>query len=207
LHESHGLIVVDLNYGGLFFREEDVLTRQTTDEWEYYQRERDDRVLPRTSNVLAYFRKIEKPIVFVSFSYQSPYGLDLDPKLRADLIEHNRWWAIPPFDSQGGRMPSVIAPLKDEPLICKTSWDAFTSSNLDFVLRNLAITDLWFCGALTSGCVRATATQARQRDYRTHVIPDCCLDWSETAHRRALQETGYVRSVLSDELVHQDHLR
>jgi nicotinamidase-related amidase len=206
MDRRNGLIVVDLNNGGLFFDEASVLTRQSVEEWRYYQHERDNRVLPRTATVLAHFRRTGAPVVFLSFSYQCPGGLDLDPKLKEELDCHDRWWAIPSSNSHGGKIPEQIAPLEHEPVLCKTSWGAFGSSNLPFVVQNLRLTDLWFCGAITSGCVRATATQAGTAGYRIHAIRDCCLDWSDRVHQSALRDTGYLQAISADELTKGSYL-
>lgn len=62
-----GLVLLDLNYGGLFFRDSDILGRNSQSEWDYYCKERDTRALPRT-------KEISNKMVERVYSFQSELG-------------------------------------------------------------------------------------------------------------------------------------
>jgi nicotinamidase-related amidase len=58
-------------------------------------------------------------------------------------------------------------------VIGKTANDSFYNTNLDVVLKENKITDLFITGCATDFCVDATIHSALTRDYNVVVIKDC----------------------------------
>ena len=194
----HGLVVVDLNKGGLFFPAKEAIAREERqapgrgrERFEYYASQRDSRLFPNVNDVLKLFRQAGNPIIFVSFSSTAEDRSDLEPALLRSLQTRNEWWAIPDFDSDGGRMPSQVDFLKDDILINKTGWNAWGNSTLDEQVEKLGLTDLWFCGALTQACVRETALGAIAGGYSVWCIGDCCLSFSKIDECLGLRSVPY----------------
>ncbi|MBE3563790.1 MAG: cysteine hydrolase [Hydrogenibacillus schlegelii] len=68
----------------------------------------------------------------------------------------------------------------------KTKYDAFYGTELERVLREAGVTDVYLAGINTSICVMATAQGAYFRGFRVHVLRDAVADLSPEAHRFAL---------------------
>ena len=71
-------------------------------------------------------------------------------------------------------------------LFRKTHASCFFGTDLHDRLRSAGVDSLVIGGFTTSGCVRATAVDALQYDYRTTVIEDAVGDRDENAHRANL---------------------
>jgi maleamate amidohydrolase len=84
-------------------------------------------------------------------------------------------------------MPEV-APLDDEILVVKQYASAFFGSSLASTLHTLGIDTLVIGGVSTSGCIRATATDALQHGFRPLVVDQACGDRNEELHRSNLRD-------------------
>ena len=86
----------------------------------------------------------------------------------------------------GSRAAAVIpelSPLADELVLPKSSSSPFTSTTLDYLLRNIGIRTLVVIGLLTDQCIDHTVKDAADRGYRVVCLHDACQ--AETAERHA----------------------
>ena len=85
-------------------------------------------------------------------------------------------------DSEGYRFVAEVAPLPGEILLPKKHPSAFFGTPLISYLVDRRIDTLVLCGCTTSGCVRATATDAFAYNFRVVVPADCVYDRSSISH-------------------------
>ena len=70
----------------------------------------------------------------------------------------------------------------DDVVFRKTHASCFFGTPLDGWLRSAKADSVVICGFSTSGCVRATAVDALQHEYRVVVVEDCVGDRDRDAH-------------------------
>jgi maleamate amidohydrolase len=83
-----------------------------------------------------------------------------------------------------------IAPQPNDTVIRKTVPSAFFDSPLRQLLVNQGVDSVVVCGFTTSGCVRATAVDALQCNFRLVVASDACGDRDREAHAANLRDLG-----------------
>ncbi len=90
------------------------------------------------------------------------------------------------FDPASGhvRLMEGLTPAAGEPLITKTSHNAFTTTNLQQLLTARAIRDLVICGIRTEQCCETTARVASDLGYEVTFVIDATAT-SPIAHREA----------------------
>jgi nicotinamidase-related amidase len=76
----------------------------------------------------------------------------------------------------------------DDIVLNKGVPSAFFDSPLRQILFNLAVDSVVVCGFTTSGCVRATAVDALQANFRLFVVEDACGDRDQAAHLANLRD-------------------
>ena len=89
----------------------------------------------------------------------------------------------------GSRASEVIpqlAPLADELLLAKSSSSPFSSTTLDYLLRNIGIRTLVVIGLLTDQCIDHTVKDAADRGYRVVCLTDACQAETPERHAQAL---------------------
>jgi nicotinamidase-related amidase len=89
----------------------------------------------------------------------------------------------------GSRAAAVIeelAPGADELLLVKSSSSPFSSTTLDYILRNIGIRTLVVIGLLTDQCIDHTVKDAADRGYRVVCLTDACQAETAERHDQAL---------------------
>lgn len=76
----------------------------------------------------------------------------------------------------GAEICDDLRPGPDEIVISKHKPSVFYGSDFDVYIRSLQIDTLVICGSSTSGCVRATATDAFMREIRPILPRECQVD-------------------------------
>jgi nicotinamidase-related amidase len=85
--------------------------------------------------------------------------------------------------SAGARIVSALAPAPGESVVTKVRVGAFSTTNLETLLRARNVTHLVLAGYATSGVVLSTVRWAADMDYRLTVIADACGDGDDEVHR------------------------
>ncbi len=133
------------------------------------------QVIAANQKLLNVFRKARLPIFFTSVVYktgaQARVFRDRIPALDV-LTPGNEWVKI---DSRLNRQ-------SHEPVIEKQWASGFFKTNLADLLAAQKVDSLVVTGLTTSGCVRATAVDGLQYDYKVFVPRDAVGDRNSSAH-------------------------
>ena len=76
----------------------------------------------------------------------------------------------------------VIKLEKNDILVTKHRFSAFSGSDLDTILRSNNITHLVLSGISTSGVVLSTTREAADKDFEITILSDLCFDFDEEVH-------------------------
>ena len=87
-----------------------------------------------------------------------------------------------------GDIAPPLAPTPEETLVVKQYASAFLGTSLAPRLVTAGIDTLVVCGVSTSGCVRASATDALSAGFRPMVVRDACADRSTGLHESNLAD-------------------
>jgi nicotinamidase-related amidase len=152
-----------------------------------------DVVIPNLTKLIAGCRQAGVEVIYTVIENQTRDGRDrsLDYKLSDFFFAKGSW---------EGKVLEAIAPGEDELVIPKTSSSLFNSTNIDYLLRNIGITDLAITGFLTDQCIDHTVKDAADRGYYPTCITDACMANTYQRHEQALAMfAGYCRQVTSSE--------
>lgn len=92
-------------------------------------------------------------------------------------IQHEATSARIPFfqpNTAGIDIHESVAPIGTEPVVVKHKANGFLNTNLQDVLKDLAVTDLVIAGAMTQNCIDSTTRAAADLGYNCVVIEDAC---------------------------------
>lgn len=138
-----------------------------------------DDVVAACARLLAAFRERGLPVFFTTVVYRDENEArvfrDRLPALNV-LTPDSRWVRIDPR----------LSPREDEPVIEKRHASGFFGTDLAERLRSAGVDSLVVCGLTTSGCLRATAVDGLQHDYRVVVPREATGDRNPAAHEANL---------------------
>jgi nicotinamidase-related amidase len=80
-----------------------------------------------------------------------------------------------------------LEPEEEDIIITKVSMGAFSSSDINGILRSNEISSLVFSGGYTDACVDSTVREAADRGYLCTVAEDACISNVEEDHNAALK--------------------
>jgi nicotinamidase-related amidase len=153
------------------------------------------RVVPNIARLLAAFRASRLEVIYTVMENLTEDGRDrsLDYKLSGVSIARGSWEA---------KVVAEIAPARDEIVLSKTSSSVFNSTNLDYLLRNIGIEDVFVVGFLSDQCIDHAVKDGADRGYYMSCVHDACAAESEMRHKAALDcFRGYCRMIATEDAV------
>jgi len=150
------------------------------------------RVIPNIRRLLDSFRRASLEVVYTMIENLTEDGRDrsLDYKLSGFNIAKGSWEA---------RVVEDVAPVRDEIVLPKTSSSAFNSTNLDYLLRNIGIEDVFVVGFLTDQCIDHVIKDGADCGYYMSCVHDACAAETKARHEAALSGfKGYCRMLSTD---------
>jgi maleamate amidohydrolase len=90
--------------------------------------------------------------------------------------------------ADGGWGELALVPAADDVLLVKQHASAFAGTSLAATLRSRGVDTVVVAGVSTSGCVRATATDALAEGFRPVVVEEACGDRTAALHRQNLAD-------------------
>jgi nicotinamidase-related amidase len=112
------------------------------------------------------------------------------------------------FDPAGGlvRLVDELTPLDGEPILTKTSRNAFTTTNLAQVLTERGIRDLVICGIQTEQCCETTARLAADLGYDVTFVVDATATFpiphrDAPADRTVAELVADPRTLQTDDII------
>jgi maleamate amidohydrolase len=90
--------------------------------------------------------------------------------------------------AEGGWGELALSPGPGEPVVAKQYASAFFGTTIGSTLAVAGVDTLVVTGVSTSGCVRATATDALNLGFRPMVVRDACADRSPELHENNLTD-------------------
>src|SRR5699024_5659392 len=79
-----------------------------------------------------------------------------------------------------------VAPQGDEIVINKTASGVFSSTNLNYILKNMGISELVVAGVYTNECVETTVRDACDLGYLVTLVEDACTTVTPELHRASI---------------------
>jgi len=154
-----------------------------------------DRVVPNIDRLLRAFRGAHLEVVFTVIENLTADGRDrsLDYKLSK--------MGFPPGSHQAQVIPA-LAPEPDELVLPKSSSSVFSSTTLDYVLRNIGVEDVFVTGCLTDQCIDHAVKDGADRGYYMTCVHDACAAETEARHAAALEcFRGYCRMLTTEDVL------
>lgn len=134
----------------------------------------------KSADLLAFFREQQWPVVHTRVVFaddganHNVFALRVKPLQK--LTEH----------AHASQIVPALTPVPGEWVIRKQSASAFFATGLADWLHLRGVDTAVIVGCTTSGCVRATAVDAMQHNFRTVVISDCVGDRALPPHEANL---------------------
>jgi len=119
-----------------------------------------------TNQLIDLFRASDCPVIWI----QQLLSPDLSD---APLLMRDRRISVVIDGTSGAEIHSDLSRHDEDTVVTKKRYSAFFGTNLEQVLSDLAPKQVTLAGINTHACVRTTAIDAYQRDFRVLLASDC----------------------------------
>ncbi len=161
-----------------------------------------ENMLPNTVETVEKARELGATIIHAPISFTSdyhelsptPYGI-LKGVVDSKSFRKGTW---------GAEIVQDLTPAEQDIVVeGKRGFDAFASSNLDFILRSRGITTIALGGFLTNCCVESTMRTGYEKGFDVITLKDCTATLSDEEQRLAVEKNYPMFSRPMD---HEDFL-
>ena len=143
-------------------------------------------MLQNTVDLVAKARAAGATIVHTPISFAAGYGeISRNPYgILAGVVDSNSFVK----GTWGAEIVDDMTPEEGDIVIeGKRGFDAFASTNLDFILRSKGITTIALGGFLTNCCVESTMRTGYEKGYQVYTLTDCVAATSIEEHDNAIK--------------------
>lgn len=160
----------------------DMVRAYTDPQYPLYIGDHATAVVAAVVDLVAAARRADIPVVYTGVRYQ-PDGADGGVFFRK----------VPPLalfvgDTDAGRLVPELVPQPNEPIILKQYASAFWATPLASMLHAQGIDTVILAGVSTSGCIRASATDAMQQGFIPVVVREAVGDRNSAPHEANLYD-------------------
>lgn len=154
------------------------------------------RMMPTVINFINECRKRGVLIIYVQqvSSVNRPLNKELTSRQKLNCVE-----------GSGGELLDSRLPVDEsvDYILKKSRADAFYRTELEGLLTAVKAENVMVCGTKTNCCVRATATGAAMRDYKTFMISDCVSSNTDEISQIHLADMNkyFAKSITSTEVL------
>ena len=89
--------------------------------------------------------------------------------------------------SEGSKLIPELKVLEKDYIVEKRGYDGFWKSELERLLKELEIRDIYLAGCQTDCCVRETGVTAAHLGFNVYIIEDCCSSSRRLGHEAAIE--------------------
>lgn len=137
-------------------------------------------LLEKASIILKESRRAGLPVIYVVVRFRDGYP-EINPQNRMFSGLKKSGWLRE--GTPGAEIHTKVAPEPGDIVVTKRRVGAFSTTDLETILRAKNIDTLAMFGIATSGVVLSTVRWAADMDYQLVVIVDACADRNEEVHR------------------------
>jgi bifunctional isochorismate lyase/aryl carrier protein len=144
-------------------------------------------IVPRIAALLARWREREGLIVYTRHGHQGEHDLGMLGRFWSDYIRR---------DEPQSEIVAELAPRPGEPVLHKTTYDAFLGTGLEELLRQAGKDQVVVTGVLTHMCCETTARSAFCRGFEVYLPADALASSDEAHHSASLSNLADAVAVV-----------
>jgi nicotinamidase-related amidase len=163
---------------------------------EYYFNRLDEIVLPNVRALQNAFREHDLEVIHTRIQSLTMDGRDRSPG-------HKRLNLHAAPGSKEAEFLEQVAPVNNEIVINKTASGVFTSTNIQYILRNMEITGLFVVGVYSNECVSTAIRDACDLGFHVTLISDGCATVTPELQHATIttMKDRYARVLTTEEAI------
>ena len=162
---------------------------------DYIIRQANSTAIPAIQSLVRFFYEENHLVIYIRLCGKDPSRRDLHRFFHSTYEKARNLGFDNVYPLASDPLSDIIPELKPGPgslVIDKTTFSAFSSTDIESVLKEKMINSLVFAGLATSQCVETTARDASDRGFDVIHISDAQVDYDEYSHNASLYSSAGV---------------
>ncbi|MDQ5947982.1 MAG: biuret amidohydrolase [Pseudomonadota bacterium] len=157
------------------------------------------QIVTKVNKLLEQARKHNCLIIWVSVAFDTNY---LEANQNSPIFSRAKSFQALQRNSWGTELLADLNYQAGELIIVKNAVNPFHATNLEHVLRNNAVTEVYLAGVSTEVAIQSCTRDAHDRGYIVNLIGDCCASSHLDFHNSSLEMLKLMAKVVTstDEL-------
>ena len=152
--------------------------------WKWYSEFMQEyKVVEKLNAKIDSFRKKDNLIIFVKVCFSKWY-ID-QPKKSILFGKAHEFWVLKNWSRWTDFFKDIS--YEKDIVVVKHRVNSFFWTDLDLILRNNNIEEIYLAGCSTDLVVESTARDAHDRDYQVSILNDCCVAANINDHKNSLK--------------------
>jgi len=150
-------------------------------------------IIENTNNNIANFRINWDLIIFVKITFKEDYSNQ--PK-NSPLFWKANEFGIFKENSKWNKFYEKIHISEKDIILDKTRVNAFYKTELDSILKENNISDLYFCWVATDLAIESAVRDWHDRDYNCFVLEKCCVASDIETHKNSIKNLEKISKII-----------
>ncbi len=152
----------------------------------------------KLNKVIFHARKENWLVIWVIVAFDKNY---LEANTKSPIFSKAKEYKKLQRGTWGTEIISDLDYQEDELIIFKNAVNPFYGTNLDQILRNNGVGEIYIAGVSTEVAVQSAVRDAHDRGYKVTVISDCCGSSHKDRHDASLEMLTYMADVIDSSQV------
>jgi nicotinamidase-related amidase len=157
------------------------------------------QIVTKVNKLLEQARKHNCLIIWISVAFDANY---LEANQNSPIFSRAKSFQALQRNSWGTELLADLNYQAGELIIVKNAVNPFHATNLEHVLRNNAVTEVYLAGVSTEVAIQSCTRDAHDRGYIVNLIGDCCASSHLDFHNSSLEMLKLMAKIVTstDEL-------
>ncbi len=153
----------------------------------------ENNIISNTNEKIKEFKKNWDLIIFVKITFKQDYSNQ--PK-NSPLFWKANEFEIFKENSEWNNFYKELNILESDIIINKTRVSAFYKTELENILKENNISDLYFCWVATDLAIESAVREWHDRDYNCFILEKCCVAWDIETHKNSLKNLEKISKII-----------
>lgn len=151
---------------------------------------KDGGVIPKVNELAAYARANNWLVIWVVVAFDKNYleASRNSPTKKINALQRDTW---------GTELLADLDYKDGELIVVKNAVNPFYATNLDHILRNQNIDEIYVAGVATEIAIQSCTRDASDRGYKVNVVADCCAGRNPEFHEVSLRMLASFANVIN----------
>jgi ureidoacrylate peracid hydrolase len=157
-----------------------------------------EHVVDKVNTLLKSVRKNNFLVIWIVVAFDKNY---YEANANSPIFSRAKKYQALQRNTWGTELLENLDYQKDELIIVKNVVNPFYATNLDHILRNQQVEEIYLAGVSTEVAIQSCTRDAHDRGYKVNVLSDCCASSNLDYHNASLAMLSNMANIIKSDQI------